>query len=49
MYNGVILLMIVVEKGLLNILNIFVIYNVDMNLFSYYYLSLSDELEEEVD
>lgn len=49
MYNGVILLMIVVEKGLLNILNIFVIYNVNMNLFSYYYLSLSDELEEEED
>lgn len=41
--------MIVVEKGLLNILNIFVIYNVNMNLFSYYYLSLSDELEEEED
>lgn len=49
MYNGVILLMIVVEKGLLNILNIFVIYNVNMNLFSYYYLSLSDDLEEEED
>lgn len=41
--------MIVVEKGLLNILNIFVIYNVNMNLFSYYYLSLSDDLEEEED